>query len=99
MDIEKVTGRIAQDLEYLKKFTATPDAGCTRLPFTKEFREAADYLKGEMESIGLEVKEDAAGNVFGILRGTDSSLPCVMTGSHIDSVLHGGNYDGIGGVV
>lgn len=99
MDIEKVTGRIAQDLEYLKKFTATPDAGCTRLPFTKEFREAADYLKGEMESIGLEVKEDAAGNVFGILRGTDPSLPCVMTGSHIDSVLHGGNYDGIGGVV
>ena len=99
MDIEKVTGRIAQDLEYLKKFTATPEAGCTRLPFTKEFREAADYLKGEMESIGLEVKEDAAGNVFGILRGTDPSLPCVMTGSHIDSVLHGGNYDGIGGVV
>ena len=47
----------------------------------------------------MEVKEDAAGNVFGILKGTDASLPCVMTGSHFDSVLHGGNYDGIGGVI
>ena len=29
MEIEKITGRIAQDLEYLKKFTATPGEGCT----------------------------------------------------------------------
>lgn len=99
MDIEKVTGRIAQDLEYLKKFTSTPDAGCTRLPFSKEARDAVNYLKEVMEGIGLEVKEDAAGNVFGILRGTDSSLPCVMSGSHYDSVVHGGNFDGIGGVI
>lgn len=99
MDIEKVTGRIAQDLEYLKKFTSTPDAGCTRLPFSKEARDAVNYLKNVMEGIGLEVKEDAAGNVIGILRGTDPSLPCVMSGSHYDSVVHGGNFDGIGGVV
>ena len=90
MEIEMVTGRIAQNLEHLKRFTSTPDAGCTRLPFTKETRDAVDYLRKEMEEIGLEVKEDAAGNIYGILRGTDSSLPCVMTGSHIDSVLHGG---------
>ena len=93
MEIEMITGRIAQNLEHLKRYT------CTRLPFTKETREAVDYLRKEMEEIGLEVKEDAAGNVYGILRGTDPTLPCVMTGSHIDSVLHGGNYDGIGGVV
>ena len=30
MEIEMVTGRIAQNLEHLKRFTATPDAGCTR---------------------------------------------------------------------
>lgn len=99
MDIEKMTGNIAQDLEYLKKFTATPGEGCTRLPFTKEAREAVDYLRAEMEKIGLDVHEDAAGNVFGVLHGTDPSLPCVMTGSHYDSVIHGGNFDGIGGVV
>ena len=30
MKIEMVTGRIAQNLEHLKRFTSTPNAGCTR---------------------------------------------------------------------
>ena len=99
MGIDRITGRIAQDLECLKQFTATPGNGCTRLPFTPEARDAVDYLKDVMSDEGLEVYEDAAGNVIGILRGTDPSLPCVMSGSHYDSVINGGNYDGIGGVV
>ena len=99
MEIEVITGRIAQDLEYLKKFTATPGEGCTRLPFTKEARDAVDYLTKTMEEAGLEVREDEAGNVIGVLKGTDPDAPCVMSGSHYDSVIHGGNYDGIGGVV
>ena len=49
MGIEEVTGRIAANLEHLKQYTATPGEGCTRLPFTKEAREAAEYLKGLME--------------------------------------------------
>lgn len=52
-----------------------------------------------MTDAGLAVREDAAGNVFGTLPGTDSSLPCIMAGSHYDSVRHGGNYDGIAGVI
>lgn len=99
MDIEKITGRIEHNLGYLKQFTATPGNGCTRLPFTEEARGAVNYLKEVMQEIGLEVCEDAAGNVFGILRGTDPDAPCVMSGSHYDSVVNGGNYDGIGGVV
>ena len=81
MEIEKVTGRIAQDLEYLKRFTATPGEGCTRLPFTKAAREAVDYLKDVMTEVGLEVREDAAGNVFGVLKGTDPEAPCHVTPS------------------
>lgn len=99
MGIEDIIGRIARDLEYLKQFTKTPGEGCTRLPFTKEARQAVDYLKTLMEEAGLEVWEDAAGNVFGALRGKDSKAPCVMMGSHYDSVYHGGDYDGIAGVV
>ena len=97
--IEKATGRIAEDLEYLKQFTATPGNGCTRLPFSKEARQAVDYLKSVMNGMGLETFEDAAGNLFGVLRGTDPDAPCVMSGSHYDSVINGGNYDGIGGVI
>lgn len=99
MSIEKITGRIATNLEGLKAFTATPGNGCTRLPFTKEARDAVEYLKKAMTSIGLEVFEDAAGNVFGLLKGEDPSAPCVMMGSHYDSVVNGGDFDGIAGVV
>lgn len=99
MSIDKITGRIATNLEHLKKFTATPGDGCTRLPFTKEARDAVNYLKEVMEEIGLEVREDAAGNVFGTLKGKDSTAPCVMMGSHYDSVVNGGDFDGIAGVV
>ena len=53
MGIEEVTGRIAENLEHLKQYTATPGEGCTRLPFRKEARDAAEYLKGLMEADGL----------------------------------------------
>lgn len=97
--IENVTARIAKDLEYLKQFTSTPGNGCTRLPFTKEARGAVDFLKELMAEAGLEVEEDVAGNVFGTLKGTDPTLPCVMMGSHFDSVINGGDFDGIAGVI
>ncbi len=97
--IENVKARIASDLEHLKQFTSTPGNGCTRLPFTKEARQAVDFLKELMAEAGLKVREDEAGNVFGILEGSDPSLPCVMMGSHFDSVINGGDFDGIAGVI
>lgn len=99
MGIEEVTGRVARDLEHLKQFTATPGDGCTRLPFTKEARDAVNYLREIMEEAGLEVREDAAGNVIGVMKGEDPQAPCVMMGSHYDSVVNGGDFDGIAGVV
>ena len=98
MEMEKITGRLATDLEGLKQFTATPGNGCTRLPFTKEARDAVNYLTKTMEEAGLEVHEDAAGNVIGVLKGEDPNAPCVMMGSHYDSVTNGGDFDGIAGV-
>lgn len=99
MGIEEVTGRVARDLEHLKQFTATPGDGCTRLPFTKEARDAVNYLREIMEEAGLEVREDAAGNVIGVMKGEDPQAPCIMMGSHYDSVVNGGDFDGIAGVV
>ena len=99
MGIEEITGRIARDLEHLKQYTATPGNGCTRLPFTEEARHAVEYLKELMMESGLEVTIDAAGNVIGVLKGEDEDAPCVMMGSHYDSVYNGGDYDGIAGVI
>jgi allantoate deiminase len=99
MALVTIQERIAENLDYLKQFTATPGNGCTRLPFTKEARDAVEYLKTIMAEAGLEVWEDVAGNVFGLMKGEDETLPCVMMGSHYDSVKNGGDYDGIAGVI
>lgn len=99
MKIEMIAERISKDLETLKDFTSTPGNGCTRLPFTKEARGAADYLINSMTEAGLEVHEDAVGNIIGVLYGQDPQAPAVVMGSHYDTVLNGGCFDGIAGVV
>jgi beta-ureidopropionase / N-carbamoyl-L-amino-acid hydrolase len=48
---------------------------------------------------GLTVEWDAARNLIVRLPGTDGALPVVATGSHLDSVPQGGNYDGAAGVI
>lgn len=90
--------RIKKDIEAIGEFTATPGNGTTRFSFTKEDREAREYIKGEMLKAGLEVFEDAAGTVVGELKG-EVEGPVVMIGSHFDSVKNGGSFDGPAGVV
>ena len=90
---------IKKDLETLNQFNSTPGEGITRVLFYEEELKGREYVKNRMRENGLEVREDAAGNVFGRLPGTDSSLAPVWTGSHIDTVLNGGSFDGMAGVI
>lgn len=48
---------------------------------------------------GLEIGRDAAANLYMTLPGRDRDLPRIIVGSHLDSVPHGGNFDGAAGVV
>jgi allantoate deiminase len=91
--------RIQRLIEGLDRFTATPGEGTTRLTYSPEFRQAADFLRAEMESAGLTVREDGVGNVIGRLEGSNPDLAPVMIGSHFDSVPNGGKFDGQAGVV
>lgn len=50
-------------------------------------------------SLGLEVETDAAANTYMTLPGRDRAAPRIVMGSHLDSVLNGGNFDGAAGVV
>lgn len=99
MNIEMITKRISKDLQTLGGFTSTPGNGCTRLPFTKEAREAVNYLRTAMTEAGLDIHEDEAGNLIGVLYGEDREAPAVVMGSHYDTVLNGGCFDGIAGVI
>lgn len=91
--------RIQHHLEALAQFTATPGQGTTRMSYSPQDKQARDYLKAEMQAIGLQVREDAIGNIIGRLDGSQANLPPVMIGSHFDSVPNGGAFDGPAGVV
>lgn len=73
--------------------------GITRLAFTAADREGQEYIINLMHEAGLTVRKDQIGNIIGRLEGTDSTLPAVLTGSHLDTVVEGGKFDGVVGVV
>ena len=93
-------GRILNNLNILKKFNSCPEQeGITRALFSKAELEARNYVKNLMKQAGLLVEEDAIGNIYGTLMGSNPDLTPVWSGSHIDTVRNGGMYDGMVGVI
>lgn len=91
--------RIETDIETLRHISEPCAYGTQRRSYTPEFRQGVDYIKNRMEEFGLETREDQIGNLFGILPGTDPSLPHILSGSHMDSVKCSGAFDGLAGVI
>ena len=73
-----------------------PD-GFTRLGYSKEELASMDVFREVAENLGLSVRRDKAGNLFARWEG--ESQQAVLTGSHLDTVEHGGGYDGAAGVL
>lgn len=90
--------RMAQLLDGLAQFGRTLQ-GTTRLAYSAEDRAAQKWLLEKIQTLKLTVTEDVVGNVFLYRAGTAEDLACVATGSHLDTVINGGNYDGICGIV
>lgn len=91
--------RIAETLRRLATIGADPEGGITRLVFTQPERAAHDFMAERLREVGLEVWGDAFGNTYGRRAGRDSTLPAIAFGSHVDTVPHGGAYDGAVGSV
>lgn len=91
--------RLEERIQALGRFGANPEGGVSRVAFSEADIAGREYILSLMRGAGLEVRVDAAGNLIGRRAGTDSALPPIMTGSHIDSVPKGGNYDGDVGVL
>jgi allantoate deiminase len=73
--------------------------GLTRIYLSKEQREANRLVTGWMREAGMSARLDAVGNVVGRYEGERPGLPCLMLGSHLDTVRDAGMYDGMLGVV
>jgi len=75
--------------------------GYFRQPFTAAERECHAWFVEQATSRGLDVQTDRAGNTVAWwgTPPTHAGTGAVLTGSHLDSVLDGGGYDGPLGVV
>ena len=91
--------RLWSRLSELAEIGKTENGGVTRLSFTEEERAAKDLVASYMREANLEVREDATGNLIGRREGSDEGVPVVVTGSHVDSVPNGGDFDGPLGVL
>lgn len=91
--------RLAERIEALSKITEEGWEGITRRALTKEDREAQKLVKSWMEQAGMHVYLDPAGNLIGRKEGLNPDAKPVVIGSHIDSTLNGGKFDGTIGVI
>lgn len=90
--------RLLDDLDALAQFTEPDTPGWTRRFPSDAYRRGRQWLRARMESAGLATDLDAAGNLFGRRTGT-VDLPPIHVGSHIDTVMGGGRFDGTLGVL
>ena len=95
-DIDAIGARAEVMLNALGTISSEPDR-LVRLFLTPEHRRAADRVAGWIRQVGLAVSEDALGTVRGRLEGAGAKR--LLIGSHIDTVINAGIYDGPFGVV
>ena len=80
--------------------TISQDPGnLTRIFLTSEHRAAAELIMGWMLEAGMNAHLDAIGNVCGRYEGERPRLPCLMLGSHYDTVRDAGKWDGPLGLI
>lgn len=78
---------------------AVKEGGVSRFAWTDAYREAAELLMRWMTELGMSVRVDSVGNVFGRMEGSEDWLSPVLTGSHLDTVPRGGCFDGVAGIM
>jgi len=90
--------RIMQRCDALARHSELA-GGLTRVFLSREYRAATEEVLGWMREAGMQASRDAIGNVAGRYEGTRAGLPCLMLGSHLDTVRDAGRYDGMLGVI
>jgi allantoate deiminase len=91
---DEIVGRINQ----LGAISETPEH-LARIFLTAEHRMAAELILSWMREAGMSAHLDAIGNVCGRYEGDRPGLPCLMLGSHYDTVRDAGKWDGPLGLI
>ena len=90
--------RIMARIDALARCSAD-DRALTRIFLSPQHRAANELVSGWMREAGLDAHIDAIGNVVGRYEGAQPGLPCLILGSHLDTVRDAGRFDGMLGVV
>ncbi|NUS70147.1 MAG: Zn-dependent hydrolase [Ensifer adhaerens] len=94
------TARLIGRIRGLGEIGRDAEGRLTRLAGSDNDKAGRDRLVAWIEAAGLDVAVDRIGNIFGIWRGDENSGEApVMLGSHIDTVINAGIYDGCYGVL
>jgi len=91
--------RLWSRLMQMAEIGATPNGGCNRQALTDTDMAGRNLLSRWAEAAGCRVRVDAVGNLFVRRKGSEDTLPVVMTGSHLDTQPTGGKFDGVYGVL
>jgi ureidoglycolate amidohydrolase len=92
--------RLHDAIAELAGFNDDPAAGgITREVYTPTYAAALERVAAWMREAGLDTRLDAVGNLFGRWAGSEPDVALVLTGSHVDTTLNAGRYDGVVGVL
>lgn len=91
-------GTLLSRLALLGEIGRDEQGRLTRLAATDVDKAARDQLVDWLSAAGLEIHIDQIGNIFGVWASEGDTAPLMM-GSHIDSVVNAGIYDGCYGVL
>ncbi len=86
--------RVNQHLADLSHYGRNPEGGVSRVSFSDADIAGREFAMRIMREADLDVRIDPVGNIIGTRAGTQPEAKPILFGSHIDSVPHGGNYDG-----
>ena len=90
--------RVMDRCDALARLSESPDK-LTRVFLSPQHRAAASMVIGWMQEAGMQAHMDPIGNVIGRYEATVPAMPCLLLGSHLDTVRDAGRYDGMLGVV
>ncbi|MFD1706293.1 hydantoinase/carbamoylase family amidase [Siminovitchia sediminis] len=91
--------RLMKTFEISNSIGKVSDTGISRLALSNEDKIMRDIFTSWLHAEGLDVRVDDFGNIYGRREGMRNDLDPVVTGSHLDTQVYGGRYDGILGVL
>lgn len=91
--------RLWDSLMRMAEIGVLPGGGCRRLGLTAEDSAGRALLVGWAREARYRIARDRIGNLFIRRPGMRPELPSVMMASHLDTVVTGGRFDGVLGVL